>query len=221
MKQLTHGTLITLEGVDGSGKTTLAAKLARLLKDEFELVVTKEPGDTSFGKNLRAVVQKQQTPLEPKAEFLLFAADRAQHVREVLQPALRTKKLVLCDRMADSSLVYQGHGRGLSTTVIQQVNEWVLDGIKPFITLYVRLTPEHAYQRLLQRGTKLTAFFDADDYSARDWQALMQITFTAYEQLYAGRSDVCILDATQAPEIIATQAHEFIIKALTNAHRIA
>lgn len=214
MKQLTCGTLITLEGIDGCGKTTLTKLLAERLAKQFALTVTKEPGDNSLGKHLRTILQEQTSPLDAKAEFLLFAADRAQHVREVIKPALAAQSLILCDRMADSSLVYQGYGRGLEVSFISQINQWVLQDIAPFRTLYLRIDPATAYQRLVSRGVRLTAF-------EKDYQTLIYAAHKAYETLYAGRQDVYILDATQAPETIADHAYTALITALTNEHRIS
>src|SRR3972149_5899470 len=123
--------LITLEGIDGSGKSTLAKKMADTLHN---VVLTKEPGGSALGKKLREILQMQPVPITPIAEFLLFAADRAQHFDEVVIPALEQNKIVISDRMADSSLVYQGYGRGINMENIKLVNKWVMQDITPDIT---------------------------------------------------------------------------------------
>ena len=112
------GTLITFEGIDGSGKSSAARALYDHLKDELPVVLTREPGGTELGRVLRTLLQNRTFDLDAKAEYLLFAADRAQHMKEIVLPALAQNKIVISDRMADSSYAYQGSGRGVDPDMI-------------------------------------------------------------------------------------------------------
>ncbi len=198
MQNLQRGILIAIEGIDGSGKSTLARNLATKLQEKnIPTVLTKEPGDSKLGALVRAIVQKQDVPVCPKAEFLLFAADRAQHFAEIIKPELQEKKIIISDRMADSSIVYQGFGRGLSIDMIKSVNAWAMDGINPDITIYLRISPEQALKRLQTRA-ELTAF-EAE-------QAFMRKVLAGFEELYKNREDVILLDGTESPETLAEQA---------------
>ena len=119
MQQLKHGILIAVEGIDGSGKSSFAKNLTEFFTShDIATCLTKQPGGTPLGKQLRHILQTQSVPLCSKAEYLLFAADRAQHMHEVIAPALQEKKIVISDRLADSSIIYQGYGRGLEIPTI-------------------------------------------------------------------------------------------------------
>ena len=144
-----RGALITLEGGEGSGKTTLAAQMAQWLRDKGQTVsVTREPGGTELGKLIEGILQEEQSsPLSPLAELLLFEADRAQHVSEVIVPALNTRRLVVCDRFTDSSLAYQGYGRGLGLELIRRLNDEATCGLKPDLTLLLDVPPEVGLSR--------------------------------------------------------------------------
>lgn len=199
-KQLPCGLLIVIEGLDGSGKTTLINKLNDLLVcDGYATCITKEPGDSQLGKQLRTLLQEKPVPVSTRAEYLLFAADRAQHVEERIKPALARGDIILCDRMGDSSVVYQGYGRGLSIEMIKTINAWALDGIKPNITLYVRISPEVALERLQARGS-LTSL-------EQETAHITQRMSNGFDELYANRSDVAILDGTKTPDELAHDAY--------------
>ncbi|HLE76609.1 MAG TPA: dTMP kinase, partial [Gammaproteobacteria bacterium] len=204
--------LICIEGIDGSGKSTLAKQLAALLqKDGRTVVLTKEPGGSALGKQLRTILQTQPVPINPISEFLLFAADRAQHVKEVIKPALAQGAIVITDRMGDSSLVYQGYGRGIDTTMIQTVNAWALQGIAPDLTLYVKIDGTTAAQRIKKRGA-LSAFEkEQNDFTER--------LIAGFNELYRNRTDVITLDGTQSPEQVATLAGKALDQWITQMHQ--
>lgn len=206
---LSRGVLVTVEGIDGSGKSTLVTNLSNSLKKlAVPIVVTKEPGGTALGKQLREILQHQTTPLTPIAEYLLFAADRAQHFHDLVVPHLRNNYLVLSDRMADSSVAYQGFGRGLDCTILHTINTWAMQQIKPDLTIYVRITPEVALQRLHARG-KLTTFEqEKEDFTRR--------LAHGFDTMFAQRSDVVILDGMLTPEQLTQLATDAITKKALN-----
>jgi dTMP kinase len=196
----TNGVLVVIEGIDGSGKTTLMYNLAaKLTAARYPVCTTKEPGDTQLGKQLRTLLQEKPVPVTAKAEYLLFAADRAQHVEDVIKPALSSGKIILCDRMGDSSVVYQGYGRGLSIDMIKRINTWALDGNTPTLTFYVRIPHDVAFARLKARG-KLSSFEqEAETFTSK--------LLDGFETLYASRNDVVVLDGMLSPEALAEQAY--------------
>ena len=150
---MSQGLFITLEGPEGAGKTTQLARLeARLRAAGQAVTVTREPGGTPLGTRVREVVLDPAVEIEPLGEFLLYSASRAQLVREVLRPALERGETVLCDRYADSSLAYQGAGRGLSLPLLRQITAEVTGGLTPGLTVLLDLDPALGLQRAARRG---------------------------------------------------------------------
>jgi len=136
-------TFITLEGPDGSGKSTQAALLAeRLRQIGMPVVLTREPGGTSVGRKLREILLDPEIQLSVMAEVLLMAADRAQHVQEVIKPALKNNMVVICDRYVDSSLAYQGFGLLGDISKVRAINEAAVDGLWPDLTILLDVEPE-------------------------------------------------------------------------------
>ena len=137
-----RGLFITLEGGEGSGKSTQAKALAgRLQERGYDVCLTHEPGGTELGRAVQRLLEGDGAPA-PLAELLLFVADRAQHVREVIAPALAAGKVVVCDRFADSTLAYQGYGRGLDFGLIRGLNDEATRGLKPHVTLLLDVSPK-------------------------------------------------------------------------------
>jgi len=133
---------ITLEGGDGVGKTTQQALLSERLRQEgYACLCAREPGDTALGKRLRDLLLYGD-PLSHATELLLYAADRAEHVSKVIVPALAAGQVVVCDRFTDSTLAYQGYGRGLDLEKIRQLNHLATGGLQPHFTLWLDLPPE-------------------------------------------------------------------------------
>jgi dTMP kinase len=162
METITHptkGILIAIEGIDGSGKSTFARHLYDALQQTYSHVkLTKEPGDTEAGKKIRELVQNQQEPLDPTAEFLLFAADRAEHFSKMIIPLLNENYIVISDRLSDSSLAYQGYGRGLDKKMIQSTNAWAMQDVKPDLTIFIKVSVDTALERIQKRNEALTTF---------------------------------------------------------------
>ncbi len=145
------GLFITVEGMDGSGKTTQIGLMSSYLKDKgYEVVLTREPGGTIIGEKIRNIIlDPQNSGMCDAAEMLLYASARAQLVGEVIKPSVDSGKIVICDRFADSSYVYQGFGRGIDFKVIEDANRAALDGISPDITIFLDIRPELALGRRL------------------------------------------------------------------------
>lgn len=208
MSCMNSGFLLVVEGVDGSGKTTLAAHLGRLLKEHgLPVVETREPGKTALGLTLRTLLQEGQIPMCQKAEYLLFAANRAQHMHDIIAPALLQKCLVLSDRLSDSSLVYQGHVRGLDKRVLQSINNWTLNEHEPDLVVYVRVSAEVAYNRTHKRGQALSSF-------EKEGLSFMRLVAQGYEELFASRSGVIIIDGNLEEHELAQQTYEQVIRYL-------
>jgi dTMP kinase len=153
MKRLYPGTFVTLEGPEGAGKTTQLKLLAKHLDAlGHKHIVTRDPGGTPLGKQIRRILLNPETPVCPVAELLLYEADRAQHVAEVIVPALEQGLLVLCDRYTDSTAAYQGYGRGLDFALINQLNEIATSGLKPDLTILFDIESEAGLARLHPSG---------------------------------------------------------------------
>jgi dTMP kinase len=145
---------ITFEGIDGSGKSTQLELCAEALRADGrrEVVVTRNPGGTDFGRELRRILLHSSHPLEPMSELLLFMADRAQHMDEVVMPALARGAIVLCDRHGDSTLAYQGYGRGMDLDTIRSLNALATRGRQPDLTLLFDGDPAALARRVSGRG---------------------------------------------------------------------
>jgi dTMP kinase len=134
---------ITLEGIEGSGKTTQIRHLKTYFESRgYRCLVTREPGGTVIGEKIRSIVlNPQNRDLVPPAELLLYMADRAQHIHSLIQPALAGGRIVLCDRYFDATLVYQGFARGLDIRLIENLHALLFDDLKPNVTLLLDLSP--------------------------------------------------------------------------------
>ena len=155
-----RGKFITFEGLDGSGKSTQIAKLARGLRARgLSVITTREPGGTTTGENIREVILHSATSgLSPYAEMALMFASRAQHIHQVILPALAEGQVVLCDRFTDSTAAYQGGGRKLGSKPVLQLHELLCGGLQPDLTILldndVNLTVERARRRNRQHKNK-------------------------------------------------------------------
>ncbi len=146
--------LITFEGIEGSGKSTQARLLyTRLIEQGIECILTKEPGATYIGQKLREILLiPQKEKINKNTELFLYLADRAQHVEHIIKPALKEKKIVIVDRFIDSTVAYQGYGRGFSIEFLEMLNKKVTDNIEPDITFLLDLDPEEGLKRVKIRN---------------------------------------------------------------------
>jgi dTMP kinase len=148
------GTFITFEGIDGSGKSTQLRLLGNfLLANGCDALLTREPGGTTLGLRLRAALLDAMEEVDPLTELLVFAADRAQHVRRVLRPALEAGRVVISDRYADATVAYQGAGRGFSPELISQIVQLATEGLKPDLTLLFDLPIAESTNRTARRSS--------------------------------------------------------------------
>jgi len=203
-----NGFLISIEGIDGCGKSTLTRSLTKeLTTKKYTTLLTKEPGGTELGKTLRTILHARKTPIADKAEYLLYAADRAHHFQEVVLPALNAGKIVVSDRMADSSLVYQGYGRGLDKNLIKTINEWCMNGIKPNIVIYIKIDVETAFERIYKRKETLTAIeTEQKDF----WERVMN----GFEDIFREKSHVITIDGTLSPQDMLNNTLKYIVPKL-------
>ncbi len=148
-----RGLFITFEGVEGSGKSTQLRRLAEFLRGTGQQVVeTREPGGTILGEAIRAVLlSARNREMAPETELFLYLASRAQLTREVIIPALREGVIVLCDRFADATTVYQGYGRGLDLHLIAAMNRCAIEGLVPDLTFLLDLDPVEGLSRVRER----------------------------------------------------------------------
>lgn len=174
------GQFVTLEGVDGSGKSTVLSHLGQALAAQgYAVVLTREPGGTDIGRAIRAVLlDVESTGMSPLCEAMLYAADRAQHVAEVIRPALEAGNLVLCDRFTDSTIAYQSFGRGLERAWVEQLCEVAADGLVPDKTLLLDLPVEEGFRRLAHRR--------ATQDEGRREARLDEETIAFHRRVYAG-----------------------------------
>ncbi len=213
MKPFQKSILIAFEGIDGSGKSTVLRAVQELLQlAGYDVSVTKEPGGTTLGRKVRALVQDPGQQLAPCAEFLLFAADRAQHVATVIRQAQAAGTIILCDRMADSSVAYQAYGRGVDRHMIDTVNQFALQGVRPDVTCYFELEYSEAQQRIAARSGEKSGY----DQLAVDFFERVR---KGYEELYKGRSDVWRIDARRPVSVSAQEIFSNIITLIGSDER--
>ena len=196
-----RGALITIEGLDGAGKSTLAASLQRALSARGARVeLLREPGGVEVSERIRALVQDPALAVLPRTEALLYAAARAQLVGERLQPLLDDGVNVLLDRFVDSSLAYQGAGRALGVEHVRAINLFATGGLQPDRTLLLRIAP--ADGRARQQGRAL-----APDRLEREGEDFFAAIAAAYEQLARQEPQrIRVLDASQPPEQVLHDA---------------
>jgi dTMP kinase len=182
------GTFITFEGIDGSGKSTQLRMLADFLERAgCDVLLTREPGGTPVGNRLRAALLDAHEEVDPLTELLVFAADRAQHVRRVLRPALEAGRVVFSDRYADATAAYQGAGRGFSPELIAEIIQLATEGLKPDLTVLFDLSIEDSTARTqrrgngAQRGDRLDA--ENDDFHERVRAAYLQLAQAEPERI--------------------------------------
>ncbi len=195
------GRLITVEGLDGAGKTTLIGALSGALHERGrEVLVLREPGGVALSERIRALVKDPALAVDPHAEALLYAAARAQLVTEQLRPLLADGRWIVLDRFVDSSLAYQGAGRELGIEEVRRLNRFATGGLTPDRTLLLRIDPAVGLARVAGRAE------DADRLE-REAGAFFDRVAAAYDALAAAEPErVAVIDAAQAPRAVLADA---------------
>jgi dTMP kinase len=200
------GLFVTIEGIDRSGKSTQAARLAEALGDDALLV--REPGGTPAGERVRELLKDPAVEIDPRTEALLFAAARAQLVEGVIRPGLDDGRVVVSDRFLDSSLAYQGHARGLGEQEVRRINEWATAGLVPDLTVLLRIDPAVAAER---------AGVDVDRFEAEGLELQRKVA-EGYERLAAaepGRWQA--IDAARDPDEVHADVLNLVERARSGA----
>jgi len=193
---------ISFEGIDGSGKSTQVALFREYLeRNSMEYVFIREPGGTQAGEDIREILLHNEYKLFPETELLLFMASRAQIVREVIIPALKKKKLVLADRFLDSSVAYQGYGRGLSIQMVTTLNEFSTGGVTPHLTLFIDVPVDVAVKRMRREMKHDKIEMESLDFFKRVRQGYLELAKRDPKR-------ILVIDGTMSVEKI----HEQVVK---------
>ena len=195
--------LVAVEGIEGSGKSTLVAALGTCLREKkFDVLLTREPGGTPAGNAIRRIFLDRTVAIEPLAEAFLVNAARAQHVAEVLRPALDAGRIVICDRFTDSTLAYQGYGRGLDLEQLRSVCATATGGLTADLILVLDLPVEIARARLRERGERTDRIeAEGDEFHQRVRRGFLAIADSARHR---------VLDGTLPPERLTESALAFV-----------
>ena len=202
---------ITLEGPEGSGKTTAVETAVKALQEKgYEIVRTREPGGTPIAEQIRNVIlDKANTSMDPRTEALLYAASRRQHLVEKVWPALKEGKIVICDRYLDSSLAYQGGARGLGVDEVLNVNLFATENTWPDLTLLFDIKPEVGLARIASNASREVNRLDLEKL---EFHNKVRDTFLALAKKYPDR--YVIIDASQSRDEVAKATLEAIMNRL-------
>ncbi|MDO5040821.1 MAG: dTMP kinase [Peptoniphilus sp.] len=199
------GIFIAFEGPDGCGKSTVAASIYEVLKDKYDVIRTREPGGTEISEKIRdLILDKDNKDMSARAEALLYAASRAQHVEEKIKPALKEGKIVLCERFVISSIVYQGYGRGLDVEDIKEINNFATAGLKPDITFLFTTGEKLTYRR------KLGEDADRIEMSGLDFHMRVK---RGYEEL-SKKNEYTLIDASMPKEDVLNSCLDILYEKL-------
>jgi dTMP kinase len=190
------GTFITFEGCEGSGKTTQAMMLRDYMVSRGkEVVLVREPGGTPLGLKIRdLLLDPASGKISPITEALLFAADRAQQVRDVIRPALQTGQVVISDRFVDSSLAYQGVARGCGLEPVKNLNDWATGGLEPHLTVFLDMPVKDSLARAEEHG------FDRIEKEKLEFHENVRYAYSMLQKVYSYR--YVLVDATGTPEMV-------------------
>ena len=202
---------LTVEGIEGAGKSTFIGLLEdELTKRGVDFLHTREPGGCALGRQIRPLLLDASQKVSARAELFLFLADRAQHVADTIRPALERGQWVVCDRYADSTIAYQGYGRGMDPEELQKLNDYATDGLWPDITFLLDLPAEVGLGRALARNgreglTQSEGRFEAE---ALAFHQRIREGFLLRASRWPER--FCVLDAARTPDAVVAQALEYL-----------
>jgi dTMP kinase len=202
---------ITIEGNDGSGKSTVIEGLKEIFKNRgVDTVFTREPGGSAIAEKIRQIIlDPENTAMDDKTEALLYAASRRQHLTETVLPALDQNKLVICDRYIDSSLAYQGHARGIGIEEVYNMNMFATSGVLPDLTLYILVSPEVGLSRKSHQKELDRLELEANSFHETVYQGYLKIA-----KMFPER--VVLIDGEKSREEVLKQTIEVIDKYLNN-----
>lgn len=201
------GLFVALEGGDGAGKSTQIKRLAKALHHTTrEILLTREPGGSDLGDQLRSLVLDPQMAVDPRTEALLFAASRSAHVQTVIRPALERGAIVITDRYVDSSVAYQGAGRELGIAAIRELNDWAVDGVLPDLTVLLDVAEQTGRQRRDQRHE------DRMERESAQFHNRVRQTFMALAQEDPTR--YLVLAADEPMSVISAHIHHRVLALL-------
>ncbi|MBD2083221.1 dTMP kinase [Leptolyngbya sp. FACHB-17] len=204
------GKLIVFEGIEGCGKTTQLERSRQWLtrSTPVEIISTREPGGTRLGGGIRQLLlHNDEESIHDRAELLLYAADRAQHVETFLRPHLERGAIILCDRYTDSTIAYQGYGRGLDRTLIDQLNQVATGGLQSDLTIWLDIDVEVGFERMKQRGKR-----DRIEQASLEFHHRVQQGFAALAQENSDR--IVRIDGSGSELTVAEQVKAVLSQAL-------
>jgi len=204
-----RGYFITFEGTEGSGKSTQIEVLARhLIRHGHKVVTTREPGGTAFGEQIRRVLLSvKNRRLDPRAELFLYLASRTQHLEEVILPALKKGKIVLCDRFSDATVAYQGFGRQLDMKVVRTAVGYAAKGLSPDLTLLLDLDVRLGLARVKDRGRS-----NRLDREQREFHQRVRLGYRRLARSEPGR--IKIVEASRSPQDVAREIKKIVDRSL-------
>lgn len=208
------GLLITFEGPDGAGKTTVLSAIVKQLTQDYgsRLVVTREPGGNQISEAIRHIIlDPKNTEMDDRTEALLYAAARRQHINETIAPALAANQVVLCDRFVDSSVAYQGAGREIGEDAVYEMNQFATDGLTPDLTLYFDVPSEVGLARTRTREKAV----DRLDAEALSFHQRVRASYLRLAQ--ANPERIMTIDATQPLATVIAEADQLVRRAITQA----
>lgn len=209
------GLFITIEGPEGSGKTTVAKKVVEQLQNEgFKVLYTREPGGVGIAEKIRDIIlDVNNTNLDPRSEALLYAASRRQHLVEKVLPALNDGYIVVCDRFVDSSLAYQGHARKIGIDEIYDINMFAIDKYWPDITILLDIDPEIGLQRIMKNRQDEVNRLDLE---GLNFHNLVHEGYQIIKGKYASR--ITLVDGNQTPEVVFDSVYKIIKDKINEQH---
>ena len=209
------GLFFTIEGPEGSGKTTVAKKVVETLEKEgYKVLYTREPGGVGIAEKIRDIIlDVNNTNLDPRSEALLYAASRRQHLIEKVIPALEKGYIVICDRFVDSSLAYQGHARGLGIDEVYNINLFAINDCFPDMTILLNIDPEVGLARIMKNRQEEVNRLDLEGMT---FHKLVHEGYEIIKEKYAER--FTLVDGNNTPEVVFDQVYKIIKNKINEQH---